>query len=123
MIIIIYKNSKELGDYGEKIAIQFLKSEGYTIIGKNFFSKYGEIDIIAEDKNEYVFIEVKTRTNQLYGAPVESVDLNKQKHILKTSKYFIYKYNIQNEYIRFDVIEIVINKNGISINHIKNIFS
>lgn len=117
-----YNNTKELGDYGEKVASKFLIDMGYTIIAKKFFTRFGEIDIIAKDKNEYVFIEVKTRTTAFYGAPAEAININKQKHILKSSRYFVYKYNLENEYIRFDIIEIYINSEKNNINHIKNVF-
>lgn len=113
---------KELGDYGEYLAIQFLKTNGYEIISRNFFSRFGEIDIIAKDGDEYVFIEVKTRTNKQYGVPADAVDTYKRKHIVSASRYFIYKYNIANKYIRFDVIEVKINRKKIDINHIKNVF-
>lgn len=102
--------------------LNFQKINGYIIITKNYFTKFGEIDIIAKDKEEYVFIEVKTRTTESYGKPIEAVNEDKQKHILKSTKHFIYKYNIENKYIRFDIIEIYINSKGTNINHIKNVF-
>lgn len=69
-----------------------------------------------------MFIEVKTRTSKFYGEPIDAVDINKQKHIIKSSNFFIYKYNLINEYIRFDIIEIYIDKEKYSINHIKDVF-
>ena len=59
--------SHELGKQGENYACQYLKTKGYQIIQRNFSCKQGEIDIIAKDKEEYVFIEVKTRHNFHYG--------------------------------------------------------
>ena len=55
----------EIGKLGEDLAIKYLKEKGYEIIERNFRCKQGEIDIIAKAKEEYVFIEVKTRTNQM----------------------------------------------------------
>lgn len=55
---------KEFGKSGEDIATEFLKNKGYTIICRNFSCKMGEMDIIAKDKNEIVFIEVKTRSGE-----------------------------------------------------------
>ena len=54
---------QELGKEGEDFAADYLQKQGYEIIDRNFECKQGEIDIIAKDKNEYVFIEVKTRQN------------------------------------------------------------
>jgi putative endonuclease len=111
-----------LGNNGEKIASEYLEKNHYEIIKRNFRCKQGEIDIIAYDnKNrEYVFVEVKTRTNFEYGKPVDSVNKMKQKHIVSATKYYIYLHNLENEYIRFDIIEIY-KKDQYIINHIKNV--
>lgn len=111
-----------LGNNGEKIASKYLEKNHYEIIKRNFRCKQGEIDIIAYDnKNrEYVFVEVKTRTNSEYGKPVDSVNKMKQKHIVSATKYYIYLHNLENKYIRFDIIEIY-KKDQYIINHIKNV--
>ncbi len=111
-----------LGNNGEKIASEYLEKNHYEIIKRNFRCKQGEIDIIAYDnKNrEYVFVEVKTRTNFEYGKPVDSVNKMKQKHIVSATKYYIYLHNLENKYIRFDIIEIY-KKDQYIINHIKNV--
>ena len=72
------KYNYNLGKLGEKIAEKYLIKNKYTIIEKNFYSKQGEIDIIAEEKDtrEIVFIEVKTRTNSKYGRPKDAVTIN-----------------------------------------------
>ena len=89
-------NKKQLGDFGEKIACKYLKRLNYKLIETNFRSKQGEIDIIAEDNKELVFIEVKTRHNTKYGKAIEAVNYQKQKHIYKTAEYYIYKNSIKN---------------------------
>lgn len=117
------KYNYNLGKLGEKIAEKYLIKNKYTIIEKNFYSKQGEIDIIAEEKDtrEIVFIEVKTRTNSKYGRPKDSVTINKRKHMYKTARYYLYKNKNNNQFIRFDVIEIVIRGKKDWLNHIKNI--
>lgn len=109
-----------IGKRGEQIAIDYLKGQGYVILEKNFSSRQGEIDIIAKDKEEVVFVEVKTRTNFLYGKPIEAVDLKKQKHLLSTAKYYLLKHNLKNSFIRIDIIEIFLKEGKRIINHIKN---
>ena len=113
----MYKRHKT-GYDGEELATNYLKRNNYLIIERNFLCKQGEIDIIAKDKkeNEYVFIEVKTRKNRKYGNPVEAVDNRKQKHIVNTTKYYVYKNKLENAFIRFDVISILNNQ----IIHYKN---
>ena len=119
----MYKN-KETGDLGEKIAIEYLTKQGYYIYEKNFRCKMGEIDIIAIDKidtNELVFIEVKTRKQNIFGSPAEAVDDVKINHIYRVAEFFLMINKLENCYTRFDVIEIYEKSNNkIQINHIKN---
>ena len=91
-------------------------------MARNFRTKTGEIDIIAKKNQEYIFIEVKSRTSIKYGVPVEAIDKNKMKHIISASKYYILQNNLQNKFIRYDIIEVYISKNSFFINHIKNVF-
>lgn len=114
-------NKKKFGNIGEKIAKEYLEKNGYEIIDNNFSSIQGEIDIIAKDNNEIVFIEVKTRRNKRYGMPVDAVDIRKKEHIFNTAKYFLYKNNVKNIQIRFDVIEVYVVGDKARINHIKQI--
>lgn len=117
-----YYNRKELGNIGEKVATRFLLERNLEILENNFYCKNGEIDIIAKDHKEIVFIEVKTRRNKKFGRPLEAVNYIKQKHMKETARYFLYKNNLENELIRFDVIEIFFIKGKFKINHIKQIF-
>ena len=117
-----YKNdTKKIGEKGESIATDFLKRKGYKIIERNFFCKQGEIDIVAKKEEEYIFCEVKTRRNFKYGEPRDSVNYIKKKHMWDATKYYVYKNNLYNKNIRFDVIEVYIYNRGNYINHIKNI--
>ena len=112
---------KDFGNTGEKMAAEYLKKQGYIILEKNFYCKQGEIDIIAKDKNEIVFVEVKSRSDIGYGCPSEAVNKEKIRHLYKTAKYFLYKNKILNNFTRFDVIEILIKNGRFNINHIKKI--
>ena len=123
-------NSHELGKFGEEICATYLKSVGYEILDKNFKCKQGEIDIIAIDKkefvfievqDEYVFVEVKTRRNLKYGLACEAVTSSKQKHMLDATNFYLYLHRLENKMIRFDVIEVYSVKNIFYINHIKNV--
>ncbi|MCL2341989.1 MAG: YraN family protein, partial [Firmicutes bacterium] len=86
---------------------------------------FGEIDVVARDldKNEIVFIEVKTRKSKTYGDASEAIDYYKKKHIIKSAEYFVWINRLENEYIRIDVIEVYLGKNSKPrINHIKQAF-
>lgn len=110
-----------IGNIGEIASCKYLEDLGYLIIEKNFSCKQGEIDIIAKDKDEYVFIEVKTRSNICYGKPREAVDREKKKHILKSTKMYLHIHNIDNAFVRFDVIEIYLSNNKCKLVHLKNV--
>lgn len=107
------------GQNGENIAENYLKSIGYFILNRNYRCKQGEIDIIAKDGEEIVFVEVKTRSSIIYGNPAEAVDIHKQKHIRKAAEVYVYFNQLYDCYIRFDVIEIYCNKGKFTVHHIK----
>ena len=111
----------EIGKLGEDLACKYLQNKGYKILERNFEAKQGEIDIIALDKEELVFIEVKTRSNILYGKPAEVVNEVKQNHLIKTIEYYIYSRHLEDEFIRIDIIEIYLWKNKYRVNHIKQV--
>ena len=104
-------NNKEKGDFGEKVAVNYLLSKGLKI---------GEIDIIAKMEDEIIFVEVKSRSNIKFGYPCESVSFKKRKKIIGVASYYIIKNNLNNTPIRFDVIEVYLLEKRI--NHIMNAF-
>ena len=112
---------QQLGRIGENIASEYLKKKGYLILERNFACRQGEIDIIAKDEKEFVFVEVKTRRNLKFGYPAEAVTNIKQKHIQKTAQYYLYKNKLDSRYVRFDVIEIIIKNGKCKINHMEGI--
>lgn len=114
---------QQIGKYGEEKACDYLIKNNYKIIDRNFLCRQGEIDIIAiAELNELVFIEVKTRRNLKYGMPCEAVTKEKRRHIIYSSKYYIYLKNMYNFNIRYDVIEVYIKSEKCFINHIINAF-
>lgn len=110
-----------IGKIGEDLAVKYLEQVGYKILQRNFECRQGEIDIIALYKNEIIFIEVKTRTNIKFGNPADAVDRSKQKHLLKAVKYYLYSRNLEDEFVRIDVIEIYLYSHKYKVNHIKQI--
>ena len=106
---------------GEKIAQGYLGNKGYKIITTNFYTKRGEIDIIAQKDNCIFFVEVKTRSNLKFGTPAMSVNSIKKKHIKSVAKTFLYLNKFDGYEVRFDVIEIMIDNGKCKINHIEGI--
>ncbi len=111
----------QLGAKGEQIALSFLEKLNYKIIASNWKEKKYEIDIIAVDNNEIVFVEVKTRSSEEFGNPEEAVTLKKQQHLIEGADHYIQKNEIDLD-CRFDVISIIQNKNDNKLNHIKSAF-
>lgn len=101
-------NNRELGNYGETVAIQYLVGEGYDILAKNFKCRHGEIDIIAKKDDYIIFVEVKTRRSLSYGTPAEAVDRKKQMKYGKIASIYIRNERLFDSSYRFDIIEIYI---------------
>lgn len=110
---------KFFGKIGEKKAAEFLKKKGFTVLETNYKTHYGEIDIIAKDKDYIVFVEVKTRSSDEYGKPSEAVNEKKQEKYVKVATEYLIKHKKTDSLCRFDVIEI---ENG-EINHIIDAFT
>lgn len=116
--------TKEIGDFGERVAVDYLEQKDYEILECNFRMKCGEIDIIASDDGCTVFVEVKTRKSNTYGEPCEYVDFRKQQKIKKTAMIYA---DSENTDMRFDVVEVLYEeKYGelllVKVNHIENAF-
>jgi len=114
---------KQLGKSGEEHCIQKLIEQGYEVLHKNFYSPYGEIDIIAKDRHHLVFIEVKTRTKETVDQAKYSITYSKQKKITKTAMYFLQDFqNTDIKEYRFDVIILKKEDEHIEVNHFKDAF-
>lgn len=120
----MHSENKNIGNYGEQLATDYLKKIKHIILTNNFRIKKGEIDIVSRVEDIIVFTEVKTRYNRLYGSPVDGVTFSKQNTIKLIASYFIYKHSLYNCNVRFDVIEISLNYHDDSykINHINDAF-
>ncbi len=93
------------GEKGEGLAEKFLKKMGYKIIERNFRTRLGEIDIIADDGGTLVFIEVKSRESIAYGRPFEAVDYFKKRKIVNAALLYLKKLK-EIPPCRFDVVSI-----------------
>lgn len=95
----------KLGEKGEEIARKFLKKKGYNLLAENYKTPMGEIDIIAKDGKEIVFIEVKTRESLQFGQPFEAVNYIKRKRITKAALSYLKRFK-ELPPCRFDVLSI-----------------
>ncbi|MCM8757847.1 MAG: YraN family protein [Candidatus Omnitrophica bacterium] len=111
-----------LGLRGEESAVDFLKKKGFKILERNFRTNFGQIDIIAKEKNEICFIEVKTRKNFNFGLPQEAVSITKKKRIAKVALAYLKEKRLLNKKVRFDVVSILWDGNIPKIELIRDAF-
>ncbi len=112
-------NTREKGNRGEDTAVEYLISNGYTVISRNFQSRKGEIDCIAESpEGTLAFIEVKTGDSNSYGHPFYRVTRGKQRKIIGMAQQYLAEHTITGKPCRFDVIAVVKGK----VDHLKNAF-
>lgn len=114
------ENKREIGRRYEQKAVNLLEQKGYQILKTNYQNRYGEIDIIACLDEILIFAEVKYRSTNQYGDPLEAVDRRKQNRICRSALYYCVQHLGSSEVrCRFDVITIDGNEN---IRHLENAF-
>ena len=119
---------KTIGQWGEDLALEYLRSKNYHILAKNYKKPWGEIDIIAEKERIVVFCEVKTNSKELgfSFSPELRVNSKKGRHILRTAKIFINDfYKGQEREWRVDIISITLRRfeGKALIRHFKNVLT
>ena len=113
-------DSSRVGQIGEELAAEFLSKHGYRLVLANFkvpigrnrrgVSVTGEIDVIALEADVLCFIEVKTRSSDIFASPLAAVDLRKQRQIIRTAKVYRKLFSIKDMKFRYDVVSIVLVK-------------
>ncbi len=112
-------HKKLLGKRGERLAEQYLKKQGYTLVKRNYKTPYGEADLVFTQGDEIVFVEVKTRTSASFATAKQAVNHEKQARYRKIALHYG-KGTEPNA--RFDVVEIYATEDGYQINHLPNAF-
>ncbi len=103
---------KELGIHGEKVAEKHLVDLGYRILDRNWRWRKGELDLVAEQDEEIVFVEVKARRSQTYGLPEESITRSKREKLIQTAYAYLRSVNRQDAAWRIDVVAIDMEDDG-----------
>lgn len=111
----------KLGQRGEDLAASYLQKQGYKIIQRNYKTMIGEIDIIARDGDDLVFIEVKTRESLEYGHPFESVNKNKRRKIANVAMLYLKRLK-DIPPCRFDVVSVYYEQGRAEFNLIQDAF-
>ena len=117
------RDRQDLGQLGEKLASDFLKKQGYKILGHNYRTRGGEIDIVAKDGEAIIFIEVKTRVSREFGYPEEAIDERKQHKLAMTAECYLTEHRLYEADYRIDAIGIEMGHDGglINLRHEKDV--
>lgn len=117
-------STADTGRLGERIAAEYLAGQKYEILVKNYRKSFGEVDIIAREREVLVFVEVKTRKASAYCPPLEAVDARKQRRLSRIAQEYLLSRRMDDIPARFDVIAIVLNQNNqpVTIEHIRDAF-
>ena len=95
-----------LGKWGEGVASRFLQEKGYVLLAANYPCRWGEVDIVAQEGEELVFVEVRTRRGVEFGTPEESVTAAKARKLIATAQEFLQEHDQVNAGWRIDLIAI-----------------
>jgi putative endonuclease len=124
---VLFQTSKQKGNWAENIACQWLVKQGLTLKQKNFYTKYGEIDLIMSDSSQLIFLEVKYRKNNYFGSAEASITAQKCRRLTAAVETYLIVNNYgNNQPLRFDAITVVPAQDphlDCTINWIKNILS
>lgn len=117
-------DAKRLGRWGEYRCEKFLRQKGFKTLTRNFSCKAGEIDLVmADPQGAVVFVEVKTRADELFGPAELVITLAKKQKMAQTARYFISEHNLHSRPCRFDIVAIVLGQKGKpQIRHYQNAF-
>ena len=114
---------KALGRQGERLAADYLRQRGYTLLEANFrIGRMGELDLIARKDGRICFVEVKTRRSTRYGVPSEAVTATKQQTIIRLAQLYLSMKGLSESPVRFDVAEVYSNGDGFHIEYLENAF-
>lgn len=111
-----------LGKQGERVAELYLQKKGYKVVERNYRCRGGELDLIVLDRRVVVFVEVKTRTGDGFGTPLEAVAFRKQQRMIRAAQFFLAEKNLQQRDARFDVVGVSWTGDEPVVEHIENAF-
>ena len=111
-----------LGNLGERLARQHLLKLGCRILDTNYRCQWGEVDIIASNKDAILFVEVKTRRSTSYGVPEESITPAKTRKLIAAAETYLEEHNLSDSHWRIDLISVEMDRLGrvLPLRHLRN---
>lgn len=113
---------RAFGRDAEEAAAKFLEGQGYRIRARNFYCRYGELDIVAEQPDLVCFVEVRMKSRADWGDPAQTVSFRKQRKVVKAALHYLFAHDLRERMIRFDVITVVGRGEKAQVEHIPNAF-
>jgi len=117
------RQEPDLGPLGESLAARFVEGQGWRVLARNYRARGGEIDLVAEDNGEVVFIEVKTQSQATLGEPEDRVAPIKQRRLAKAALQYAREKRLDGRSFRFDVVAVVITAQGPRLSHYPDAFN
>lgn len=112
-----------LGELGERIAERWLKRRGWRIVQRRFRSGHRDIDLVVERDGLVAFVEVKARTGDRFGGPVEAVNWRKQRELGRSARVWVDRHGRRDDAYRFDVIGVLVAAGRVRIRHVPDAFA
>ena len=116
------KQTIEFGLLGERLAEKWLVSRGWRVVQRRYRSGHRDIDLIAKRDDLVAFVEVKARTGNAFGDPVEAVHWKKRSELIKSAQTWIDRHGSAGEEYRFDVVGVLVTGNRVRVRHVENAF-
>ena len=114
--------NRSSGAWGEELALRYLTRQGYTLVERNYRTRYGELDLVVRSGTTLVFVEVKLRRTTGFGDPLEAVTPRKQARIRSLAERYLLDREPAFDTVRFDVVGILLGKGPPSVRHIEDAF-
>ena len=111
------------GELGERIAERWLRRQGWRVVQRRYRSGHRDIDLVVERDGMVAFVEVKARRGSQFGDPVEAVNWNKQRQLIRSASTWIDRHGKPSETYRFDVVGVLVEGERVRVRHIANAFS
>jgi putative endonuclease len=115
--------TQDFGELGERIAERWLRRQGWRVVQRRFRAGRRDIDLVVERDDLVVFVEVKARHGAEFGDPVEAVNWNKQRQLVRSASVWIDRHGRPSESYRFDVVGVLIEGERVRVRHVANAFS
>jgi len=116
---------KKIGNFGEKIAADYLQELGYKLLDQQYTTRYGELDLVMFESGSVVFVEVKTRTTDTFGLPETSITQKKLERIQNAGLLWLQTHPEVNDVWRIDVISVILDHHNTvkDVQHFINVLS